>query len=113
MIIWAAAPQLMAMVSANVSFMPHEPFGVDARMRTNGPLFCSELKAHEDPEFDQIDSSGLAENGVPVPFRPLTQKQIVDMFNAVPVFSIVDGAEQTLATPDERGELDAICSQQP
>mmetsp|Transcript_16448 Transcript_16448/g.42190 ORF Transcript_16448/g.42190 Transcript_16448/m.42190 type:complete len:339 (+) Transcript_16448:18-1034(+) len=41
----------------------------------------------------------------PVALRCLSRQDVVDKLNAVPVFSIVNGADQMLATPDQEGEL--------
>jgi len=41
----------------------------------------------------------------PVSLRCLSRQQVVDKLNAVPVFSLVNGAEQIVATPDGAGDL--------
>ena len=48
---------------------------------------------------------GPEEASPPIGLRCLTEQEVVDKLNAVPVFSIVNGADQMLATPNEDGEL--------
>ena len=43
----------------------------------------------------------------PVGLRCLDQQEVVDIFNAVPVFGVVNSAEQLVAEPDESGGEDA------
>jgi hypothetical protein len=45
------------------------------------------------------------ERNVPIGFRPLSRQEIVDTFNAVPAFSVVNAAEEMVATPDATGAL--------
>lgn len=43
----------------------------------------------------------MAEQQPPLGLRVLTREELLDKLNAVPVFSVVNGAQQMLATPDE------------
>ena len=72
--------------------------------RARSPL-CEALDDEELVPAAELDESGLPEGNIPVPFRPLSQQEVVDAFNAVPAFSVVNGAEQALATPDDTGAL--------
>ncbi|KAL3898089.1 MAG: hypothetical protein SGPRY_012915 [Prymnesium sp.] len=99
---------LLAVMSLGALLQPRVPIRAPMFDHSSLPLMrgIEEEEASESlAAVDDTKGSYLPQGTIPVPFRPLSEQEIVDKFNSMPTFSIVNGADQTLATPDESGEL--------